>query len=367
MSLELVLTPAGHLLPSGPEAAGESHRDAGFERAAAFDGWTKKALEAFRCNPGQGLFTLAATRPEAPLSPSAAFWREVASRYLTELCRTPEPAADLKQPIEAPPQGELDTLLLSAPPMQGGEYLRAAVLRSLWSDLDGWARGEVAASGAGLSAWLKRHAPLWHQVGRVCLHLAENKRDPQYPFAFLATYAPRLSEGGRVQYQPLGRALQEYAGERNKKALISLLAPVQAASEKSALVKELVDSGEIFHPLAWSPGQAYRFLQEVPFLEDSGLLVRLPDWWRKRPRPRVAVTIGEARSGRLGTETMLDFKVELALGEDRLTEAEWQRIMESEEGLVFLRGRWVEIDRGKLAEALGHWKRLESQAAEGGI
>jgi hypothetical protein len=361
MSLELVLTPAGHLLPSRPEGVAEP------DGAAELDGWTKKALEAFRGSQGQGLFTLAATRPEGLLSLSVAFWREYASRYLTELCRTPEFGADPQQPIEAPPQAELDALLLSAPPMQGGEYLRDQVLRSLWSDLDAWARDRVASSGMGLSSWLQRHAPLWHQVGRVCLHLAENKRDPQFPFAFLATYAPRLSEGGRVQYQPLGRALQEYAGERNKKALISLLAPVQAASEHSALVKELVDSGEIFHPLAWSPGEAYRFLKEVPPLEDSGLLVRLPDWWRRRPRPRVAVTIGEARQGRFSAEAMLDFRVELALGEDRLTEAEWRRIMDSDEGLVFLRGRWVEIDRGKLAEALEHWKRLESQAAGGGI
>jgi superfamily II DNA or RNA helicase len=367
MSLELSLTPGGHLLPSRSGNAAEPEGAAEPDEAAQLDGWTKKALEAFRCSQGQGLFVLAATRPEVPLSLSVAFWREYASRYLTELCRTPELTADPLQPVEAPPPGELDGLLLSAPPMQGGEYLRAQVLRGLWSDLDAWARGQVASSGIGLSSWLKRHAPLWHQVGRVCLHLAENKRDPQFPFAFLATYAPRLSEAGRVQYQPLGRALQEYAGERNKKALISLLAPVQAASEHSALVKELVDSGEIFHPLAWSPGQAYRFLHEVPLLEDSGLLVRLPDWWRKRPRPRVAVTIGEARQGRLGAEAMLDFRVELALGEDKLTEAEWRRIMDCEEGLVFLRGGWVEIDRGKLAEVLGHWKHLESRAAEGGV
>ncbi len=204
-------------------------------------------------------------------------------------------------------------------------------------------------------------------MGRVCFHLAENKRDPDFPFAFLATYAPSLSKGGRVQYQPLSKALQEYAGERNKKALIKLLSPVHRASEKVAFVKELVDSGDVFHPLAWTPGEAYRFLKNVPLLEESGLLVRLPDWWKKRPRPRVGVTIGEKRQSSFDADAMLDFKVGLALGDQKLTEAEWRQIMASEDGLVYVKGQWVEVDREKLPEALDHWKRLENEAGEGGL
>jgi SNF2 family DNA or RNA helicase len=245
--------------------------------------------------------------------------------------------------------------------------LNTGLLHNLWIDLDGWVRKEIALSALGLSGWLKKHAPLWHQVGRVCFHLAENKSNPDFPFAFLATYAPRLSRGGRVQYQPLGKALQEYAGQRNKKALISLLSPVQAASEKSDFIKKLVDSKDVFHTLAWSPKEAYRFLLDVPLLEESGLLVRLPDWWKKRPRPRVVVTMGEKKRNRLGMDAMLDFRVELALGEERLTAAEWRQLMESEEGLLNLKGKWVEIDREKLSEALAHWKHVEKQAGENGI
>ena len=258
-------------------------------------------------------------------------------------------------------------MLLSAPPMQGGEYLSTEVLRDLWVDLDAWVRKEIAASEDGLTGWLKKHAAIWHQVGRVCFHLAENKRDPDFPFAFLATYAPRLSKGGQVQYQPLGKALQEYAGQRNKKTLVNLLSPVHRASEKVDFVKDLVDSGEVFHPLAWTPGEAYRLLKNVPLLEESGLLVRLPDWWRKRPRPRVAVTIGEKRQSRLGAEAMLDFKVGFALGDRKLTEEEWRQIMKSEDGLAYVKGQWIEVDREKLSEALEHWKQMEAKTAEEGI
>jgi non-specific serine/threonine protein kinase len=339
----------------------------GAEGAGSLDPWMKRVAAAFSSSQAAGLVALAATRPDTPPPPSLSFWRDFACRYLTELCRTPETAGDRLDPMEPPSESELTTMLRSAPPMQGGEYLSADTFRSLWSDLDAWVRKNAAASEGGLGGWLKKHAVLWHQVGRVCFHLAENKRDADFPFAFLATYAPRLSKGGRVQYQPLGKALQEYAGERNKKALINLLAPVHRASEKIDFVRELVDSGDVFHPLAWTPGEAYRLLKNVPLLEESGILVRLPDWWRKRPRPRVAVTIGEKTQSRFGADAMLDFRVGIALGDQSLTEEEWRQIMASDEGLACVRGQWIEVDREKLSEALEHWKHVEAAAAEEGI
>ncbi len=354
---DLTLTPAGRL----------RMREGGQDSGATPDAWMKRVAAAFSSCQASGLFALAATRPEAPPPPVFSFWRDFSCRYLTQLCRTPESVGRRIDPIEPPLESELATMLLSAPPMQGGEYLSTEVFRSFWFDLDSWARKQIAASPDGLAGWLKKYAAIWRQVGRVCFHLAENKSEPEFPFAFLATYAPSLSKGGRVQYQPLGKALREYAGKQNKKALINLLAPVHRASEKVDFVKELVDSGEIFHPLAWTPGEAYRLLQNVPLLEESGLLVRLPDWWRKRPRPRVAVTIGEKRKGGLGADAMLDFKVDLALGDQHLTEEEWRRIMTSEDGLAYVKGHWIEVDRERLSEALAHWKQVETKAGEEGI
>ena len=118
--------------------------------------------------------------------------------------------------------------------MQGAEYVTEAALQDVWADFDRWVRGEIASFGQGLSGFLKERAPLWHQVGRVCFHLAENRRDPDYPFAFLATYAPQLDRRARVQYQPLSKALQQYAGAKNKKTLVKLLSPVHSASQARA-------------------------------------------------------------------------------------------------------------------------------------
>jgi hypothetical protein len=354
---ELILTPTGHLRVTEEEDGG----------TAPADLWAKRVAAAFESSQAAGLVSLAATKPDTPPRPSLFFWREFGCRYLSDLCRTAETTASQLEPVEPPPDPELAAMVSSAPPMAGGEYLSADALRALWTDLDAWTRSEVAGSDGSLTDWLRKHAPAWHQVGRVCFHLAEDKRDADFPFAFLATYAPGLGRGGRVQYQPLGRALQEYAGQRNRKALINLLAPVHRASEKVPFVKELVDSGDVFHALAWTPSEAYHLLQSVPLLEESGLLVRVPDWWRKRARPRVAVTIGEEGRSRLGAGAMLDFRVSLALGDLSLTEEEWRELMASDDGLARVRGQWIEVDREKLSQALKHWQRVEAAAGGEGI
>jgi len=370
MGFRLAFTPAGRLTavelePEAPFLFEEvPEGDQGAKEAE--DGRLKKVARALAAHQGEGLFALATAPFDTSLPRSFAYWREFATRYVTALCHTPESADTALEAIPPPGADELTTWILNAPPMQGAEYLSPAALAGVWEDLDAWVHEQVAAGGEGLSGFLKRRAPLWHQVGRVCFHLAENRRDEDYPFAFLATYAPGVGAGSRVQYQPLSRALRELAGAKNKKALVRLLSPVHRASERSALVKELVDSGDLYQPLAWTPRTAYRFLTEVPLFEESGVLVRLPDWWKKRPRPRVGVTIGDTRKKKFDAQGMLDFKVQLALGDEPLTEAEWRELLAAEDGLVLLRGQWVEVDRDKLQEALDHWKRVERQA-EGGV
>ncbi|MCC6124926.1 MAG: DEAD/DEAH box helicase [Pirellulales bacterium] len=362
--MDLALSPLGNLVVARGSEASDFSTFADEKVDPTADLHARKVAKAFAINQAEGLFNLAVERFENPLSPTTGYWREFASRYLTELCHTPE-TAGAELPAISPPPNFFSEMLQCAPPMQGGEYLNEAILDSLWRHLDEWLRGQIAAAKEGLAGFLQKRAPLWHQVGRVCFHLAENKRDERYPFAFLATYAPRVTSGARVQYQPLSGALQEMAGAKNKPALVRLLSPIVQASQKSKLVKDLVESGDVYQPLAWTPRQAYRFLKDAPVFEESGILVRLPDWWKKRPRPRVGVTIGDKKQNRFSAERMLDFKLERALGDEELTEAEWNRLMAAEDGLVLLRGQWVEVDRQKMQEALEHWKELERHAEDG--
>jgi hypothetical protein len=326
--------------------------------------------QVFAHGQSQGFLHLATRQLQSNLPPAFAFTRDFGCIYLTRLCHTPdiEGALELK-PVTAPSNEELTAIALAAPPMRGLEYLNAECLAAWWTDLDELVRQEIRASGLGVQEFLHELNPLWRTVGRVTFHLAENKRDPEQPFAFLATYSTKLSAQGRVQHLPLGRALEEYAGAKNRSALLSLLQPIQRAAERSAWVKELIDSGDVYHPLAWTPRDAYRFLQGIPELEEGGLIVRVPDWWKasRPPRPVVSVKVGDRAKSKLGADALLDFSVGVTLDGQPLTEDELQSILQSAGGLISLRGKWIEVDRDKLAEALKHWKKVEREARGGGI
>ena len=358
---DLALSPSGRLYLVNGEQSGSD----GEARTRGSGTRLRRLEKAFGASSAEGLFTLASDRLDSSLQPSFGYWRGFSARYLDQVCQAPEGVDTLSEQIPPPGDAALATMIMSIPPMPGAEYVSRDVLRRLWKDLDAWFRQQLQSSQQGLSAFLQKRAPLWHQVGRVCFHLAENRRDPDYPFAFLATYAPSVSGSGRVQYQPLSKALQQYAGTKNKNALIKLLSPIQSASKSSELVQELVESGDVYQALAWTPPAAYRFLKDVPLMEDCGIAIRLPDWWKKRPRPRVGVTIGDARRQQLDINGMLDFRLHVALGDEEITAAEWQSLLDGEDGLVLLRGQWVEVDRQKLKEALDHWTMVQEQASAG--
>ena len=348
------LTPAGHLRwesePGAEESAAESDLAA--------------VLDAFRTDWRGALFTLAAEKLPAQEIPSLRYWQQLAEHYLTGLCHLPADAEQVA--VEPPDAALLATWVLNAPPMEGGEYLSAERLQRLWEQLDEWVR-EAGAAAGGPAALLRARAPRWRQVGRVCFHLAENKNDTERPFAFLATFSSGFGAGGRLKHLPLRSALQQYAGTNNRAALINLLSPVEEAAKACDWVRELADTGDLYRPLAWSSEHAYRFLRGVPELERSGLSVRVPNWWRKRPRPQVSVTIGSQTPPRVGADAVLDFKVEVALGDSPLSAEELEALRSAGDGLVLLRNQWVEVDRERLGQAIAHWETLQRHADGDGI
>ena len=349
--MSLGLTPAGHLRWAPRDGDAVPPDVARLESPFAAD-WR------------EALFALAADRIDTRASAAARFWQQIAERYLTALCHLPEHEAPVR--VEAPPAADCAAWIVAAPPMLGGEYLSEDSLRGVWRHLDEWVRETVSTSG-GLPSFLRARAASWHQVGRVCFHLAENRNDEGRPFAFMATYASGFGASGRVKHLPLRRALEQYAGAKNRAALIALLSPIQQAAETCGWVKELVDSGDVYQPLGWRPDRAYRLLRSVPALEASGLTVRLPNWWRKRPRPQVRVTIGEAAPSVVGADALVDFDVDVALGGEPLSRAELEALLDGDGDLVLLKGQWVEVDRDRLQQAIEHWEAVRREAGDDGI
>jgi non-specific serine/threonine protein kinase len=108
-------------------------------------------------------------------------------------------------------------------------------------------------------------------------------------------------------------------------------------------------------------------LRSAPVLEECGIGVRLPDWWKKRPRPAVTATLG-VRPASLGAHALLDVDVGVAIGEERLSAEDVARLLaQGQDGLLLVKGLWVEVDRDKLRQALQHWRGVQAEAAAGAI
>jgi non-specific serine/threonine protein kinase len=361
LRLTLRLTPRGRLVLAAADDA------PALETARA-----RRIDRAFARGTGHGLLLLGAAEVGSVLPPVFAYWRELGARYVTALCTRPDTvearAAEIAPP--APPADEeLESLASAAPVMAGAEYLTAAVLRALWGELGVAFTTELGASGATVQDFLKSLNPTWNVVGRVHFNLAENRRDEEAPFAFLATYTGRLSAHGKAQHQPLGQALREYAGAANKERLLSLLLPVQRAAERCAWLKQMVDAAEIFHPLRWSPQEAFRLLGDVHELEQAGVVVRMPATWRAgRPsRPQVTGTMGGKAPSGLGKDALLDFRMEVTLDGDTLTPGEVKALLAGSNGLALIRGQWVEVEQGRLARTMQRFQEAERLAAGGGL
>ncbi|MEU9825718.1 DEAD/DEAH box helicase [Micromonospora chersina] len=107
---------------------------------------------------------------------------------------------------------------------------------------------------------------------------------------------------------------------------------------------------------------AHRFLREgAPVLHAAGFGVLLPSWWRRsssrlgarlRARSRTAPGTVAVAAGGLGLDALVDYRWEVALGDQPLTAEELASLAELKSPLVRLRGRWVELDPQRLEAGL---------------
>ncbi len=168
-----------------------------------------RLMEHFARSQGHGMLHLGVGGAGSHLPPALAFWRAFAMRFTPALCVS-EAAAACETPTPlAPAPEELAALIDQAPPMHGGEYLRPEVLETLLRTMHQALSVELAESGLPLQEFLKKRDSRWRLVGRVHFNLAENRKDPDCPFAFMATYTSSLAERGVLRHLPFGQALRE--------------------------------------------------------------------------------------------------------------------------------------------------------------
>ncbi|MFD8751997.1 DEAD/DEAH box helicase [Kitasatospora sp. NPDC059577] len=99
----------------------------------------------------------------------------------------------------------------------------------------------------------------------------------------------------------------------------------------------------------------------APALAEGGFGVLLPAWWRRRPRLGLALRATTppapgslAVGSQVDRDTVVAFRWQAALGPDGapLTERELADLAAAKEGLVRVRGTWLEADPAQIAAAL---------------
>ncbi len=335
-SLSLRLTPHGHLIADTGDAS--------------------PLAEEFVRGEGYGLLRLGAGTTKV-LSPDLAWWRNFARRAVSALCHHASTNV-------SPPEAELAALVATVPMMKGAEYVTAGVLSRLWQQI---VAAVAKEAGSDLPGYLSALNPAWNTVGRVHFNLAENRGDPDFPFAFMASYTTELAASGKARHVPLGQALHDYADDHSR--LLNLLLPVSRASRSCAWLKEMVENGEIYHPLRWTPANAARLLDNATDLGAAGIVLRMPTGWTaaRPPRPKVTASIGSGAPSSVGLDGLLDFRMEVTLNGEALSDEEMNALLSSTDSLVMLRGQWVEIDRDRIDREMQRFKAAEELAASEGL
>ncbi|MCR5316897.1 MAG: DEAD/DEAH box helicase [Treponema sp.] len=301
---------------------------------------------AFKDEPVMALYNLGfGVRPVASVDDAGLFLWQVADSFLTELSRTEGLELSRENTVVSLTGDLTENLLSSLPFAPGSENVNAEWISFLWAKLNGCFSYEIKNYAGTVALYLAEKDERLKVAERIFFHLVENKNDEKYPFSFLATYSTQSEKGG-IKHAPLKYALTEYKNDRDK--ILELLSCLNRAAEVSKLIGEFTASGEMFHPLRLTTNEAWQILRDIPKIEESGIVCRIPDWWKKsRQKARVSVSLTKKKS-LLGLDTILGMEGYLEVDGEKLTKTEIKKMLSMDEGLSLIKGKWVEVDHERL-------------------
>lgn len=294
---------------------------------------------------------------------SMAFLHSISSKFIKSLSKTPTIELSREQTVITPTADEIVSILENVPFVIGQEFINKQWIKQIYQSLSEVFSKEIGAYAGTVAEFLLEHNSNINVVGRVFFHLVENKSDT-YPFAFLATYSTGKIGDKKAAHTPLKHALLEYKGQNDR--LLNLLATVSKASQKSDFISEFVESGELFSPLQFTSKEAYTFLKEIPLYEESGILCRIPDWWKKKSNSlKLSVKVGDKQPSMVGMDALLNFDAEIFFGDDKITEEEIKALLAESSGLSFIKGKWIEVDHEKLQATLAAYEKTKELTESG--
>ena len=321
--------------------------------------------KAFRSSREAGLFEILKNPSLRNTSDSSAYWYDYLDQFMKSFCTFSD-----TDPLYIPYNEEYLYKKYQATPMiAGSENITTDLLKEVWLGLEARINESVRAFSGTPRQFVAQEFPGWEDVGKIHFHLAENRAPNGKSFAFLSTYSVRIAGKARVQHRPLGVALKESVRQGDRKHLEQLLSPIYQASKKSNFIANAIQTNAIYAPIYLNPSEAFKFINDISFCEASGIICKVPDWWRKNrpPRATVSVKIGNQKKSKVGFNEILDFDVGVSVGGQSLTKAELKKILEADGSLVDLGGKWIEVDRKRIEQMLKVWDKAVASTYEAGI
>ena len=311
----------------------------------------------FRENAGEALLFLGFSDQSIPITESLRFLRMLTSSFVGKLSRNPDIELLREKTVVEVEDDDIKYFLQGSPFFTGVEHLNQNWIKYIWTKLNHVFGKKIKTYKGSVAGFFYSYNPKVHLVGRVFFHLVESKKE-EYPFAFLATYSTDVTKDGKSKHLPLKNALVEYG--KNSKKLLELLVTVNKASERSAFISGIVESGEIFHPLGLLAHEAYTFLKEIPLYEETGILCRMPNWWKnKSDSLKISVSIGNKTPSRLNFDALVDFNAELSLNGEKITINDVKKLISEAEGLAFIKGKWMEVNHERLKASLKAFEQAQ--------
>ena len=218
----------------------------------------EKLLSDFKLEPYRALLYFGFEDKNSQMPQSLLFLHTVSAFFVEKLSKNPD--IEITRSAEALTTDEAGLLLLKAPYAIGSEFINFTWLAGIWKWLTKAFETELAAFDGSAAEYLLAQNSHINVAGRVFFHLVENRND-EFPFAFLATYSRKASSPGKAEHVPLKNALLEYKDDQA--LLLQLLGAVSRAADRSDLISELVESGELFSPLRFTAEEACIFLKEI--------------------------------------------------------------------------------------------------------
>ncbi|MCD7893070.1 MAG: DEAD/DEAH box helicase [Erysipelotrichaceae bacterium] len=289
------------------------------------------------------------------LSVSAHYLYMISDSFIKELTNQPQLEIARENIDLEIHEDTYDYLLDSIPFIVGNEYINREWLDHIFIKLAEIFASEIKDYSGSVQFYLTEKSQDLTVAHRIYFHLVDLE-DKDYPFAFMASYATKTNN--KIEHVPLKYALEEYKDDRLK--LISLLSCLNKVAEVSPLIAHFMETGEMFHPVKLTAKEAYELLLCVPEIEKCHVKCRVPNWWRKKNSSiSINVSIGDREPSTVGFNAILEMDARLAVNGQKLSDAEIEELLDHEEGLVWFKGQWVEINHHRLEELLEHVKEYD--------